>query len=818
MAKVAKEQGIRHFSLAFITATTAKKPAWGGFQTYEVDGQEFDLKMRAQIKEIRALGGDVNVSFGGANGHELAEVITDRVLLKAAYRQVIDAYGLKRIDFDIEGAAVANKKLNEYRSGVLAELQSDLKKEGRPLEIWFTLPVLPTGLTPDGVYVVQSATYAGLALGGVNIMTMDYGEYAAPNPDGKMGDYAIQAATSLHGQLKNIYTGFADAKLWSRIGVTPMIGRNDVTTEVFDQQEAREVLAFAQQKGMGKLSFWSLNRDQQNPRGLIPGVETNSSSIVQTPFEFSHIFKVFTTQSSGTVTPPPVVTPSLTVASVSLLEGNSGTKNMDFKFQLSAPSSSEVRFTVDTVNGTATAGIDYQPLLSKVIIIAPGNIGATVSVVVIGDTLVEPNETLTLLVSAASGATLAPASALGTIENDDVSAPAPPASGGAPAKRIVSYFAEWAIYDRKYTVADLPVDKLTTINYAFAKITDAGEVGIFDSWAAVEKPFGTDKWDTPLRGNYHQLQLLKQSHPNLEILISVGGWTLSDKFSDVALTSQSRAKFAASAVDFCNKYGFDGVDLDWEYPVGGGLESNKYRPEDKHNYTLLVQEIRRQFNIADAADGDHRLITIAAPAGYDKMVNFEFATMSQSLDWMNLMTYDYHGTWENGTNHQAALFANPNDSSPLRDQYNISYTVDAYLRAGVPAEKLILGAPLYGRSWKGVGSSNNGLFQISTGAGAGTWENGVVDYADLLNKIKTQPTVYQLHWDESAKVPFVYAPTVEGGWFSTYESTQSLEKKIDYLMGKNLGGLMFWESSGDVRDANSPDSLTGTAARLLLGK
>ena len=95
-----------------------------------------------------------------------------------------------------------------------------------------------------------------------------------------------------------------------------------------------------------------------------------------------------------------MVTPSLTVASVSLLEGNSGTKNMDFKFQLSAPSSSEVRFTVDTVNGTATAGIDYQSLLSKVIIIAPGNIGATVSVVVIGDTLVEPNETLTLLVSA----------------------------------------------------------------------------------------------------------------------------------------------------------------------------------------------------------------------------------------------------------------------------------------------------------------------------------------------------------------------------------------------------------------------------------
>ncbi len=548
-----------------------------------------------------------------------------------------------------------------------------------------------------------------------------------------------------------------------------------------------------------------------NGKAIPPGFTFNGQSVGSTPTP---------TTPPTPATPQPTKTPSLSIANVSLIEGNSGTKNMDFKVQLSSPTTSDVQFTVNTVNGTAIGGVDFQPLVAQVVTIAAGKREATVSVPIIGDSLVESNETFSLLLSAATGVVLGNISPLGTIENDDVSPPEspPPGNNGTTGKRVVTYFTEWAVYDRKFTVADLPVDKLTTINYAFAKITEAGEVGIFDSWAAVEKPFGADKWDTPLKGNYHQLQLLKQSHPNLEILISVGGWTLSDRFSDVALTAQSRAKFAASAVDFCNKYGFDGVDLDWEYPVGGGLETNKYRPEDKHNYTLLVEEIRRQFNLADAVDGDHRLITIAAPAGFDKMVHFELATMSQSLDWMNLMTYDYHGSWENGTNHQAALFANPKDPSPLRDQYNISHTVDAYLGAGVPAEKLILGAPIYGRSWKGVPSVNNGLFQESAGAGKGTWEIGVVDYSDLLNKTKSQPDVYQLLWDEMAQVPYVYAPTVEGGWFSTFETTQSLEKKIDYLMGKEMGGIMFWESSGDVRDANSPDSLTGTAARLLLGK
>ncbi len=814
MVKVANEQGLRYFSLGFITATAANKPAWGGFTTYEVDGQAFDLKMRAQIGSIRALGGDVNVSFGGAANQEMAEVLSDKAALKAAYMQVINTYDLKRIDFDIEGGALANKTVIDRRSTVLAEIQADMLKAGKPLEVWLTLPVLPTGLTADGTYAVQSAFKAGVRLGGVNIMAMDYGDSAAPNPVGKMGDYAIQAANSLHGQLKQIYAGFSDAKIWSMVGITPMIGLNDLTTEVFDQQEAREVLAFAQQKGLGELSFWSLNRDLQNAKGVLTQVDNFSSSILQTPYEFSGIFKPFTTTGGGGTVG---TTPSLTVANLTVSEGNSGTVSLDFKVKLSAAAASTVSFTVNTQNGTATAGSDYQELVAKKVTIAAGQTEATVSVLVNGDTTVEGNETFTLALSAATGATIATANATGTISNDDTDPVTPPAGGGGTAaKRVVSYFAEWGIYDRNYTVADLPVDKLTTVNYAFAKITDTGEVGVFDSWAAVEKPFGPDAWDTPIRGNYGALKRLQDAHPNLEVLISIGGWTLSDKFSDVALTAASREKFAASCVSFCKKYGFDGVDLDWEYPVSGGLANNRYRPEDKQNYTLLVKEIRRQFDIQEVTDKRDWLITIAAPAGYDKYANFEMGELAKTLDWINIMSYDYHGAWENTTNALAPMAADPSRLGTIDAQYNVTYTVDMYLKDGIDPAKLILGAPTYARSWAGVGPANNGLYQAATGAGSGTWEKGVVDYADLLNKVKTQPDVYKLYFDEATQVPYVYAQTVEGGWFSTFENTRSLDKKIDLIFAKGLGGMMLWEADADLRDSNSVDSLTGHAAGRLL--
>ena len=165
--------------------------------------------------------------------------ITNVNALQAAYQSVIDAYGLTRIDFDIEGAAVADRASIDRRSEALAALQQNAAAAGKPLQVWFTLPVLPTGLTSDGLYVLQSALAHGVTITGVNVMAMDYGDSAAPSPGGRMGDYAIEAATSTFGQVKALYGGAkTDAQLWAMIGVTPMIGLNDVTTEVFDQAAA----------------------------------------------------------------------------------------------------------------------------------------------------------------------------------------------------------------------------------------------------------------------------------------------------------------------------------------------------------------------------------------------------------------------------------------------------------------------------------------------------------------------------------------------------------------------------------------------------
>ncbi len=235
-------------------------------------------------------------SFGGAAGQELAQVITSVPALTNAYQSVINAYQLTRIDFDIEGAAVADHASIDRRSQAIAALQANASAQGKTLQVTFTLPVLPSGLTADGLYVLQSALRYGVKITTVNVMTMDYGDNAAPNPSGQMGTYAIDAATSVYAQLKSLYgTSLSQAQLWAMIGVTPMIGLNDDTSEVFDQAAARQLLAFAQQKGLGEIAMWSLNRDQSAPGGgAVNSVADDYSSIVQQPYEFSEIFETFT--------------------------------------------------------------------------------------------------------------------------------------------------------------------------------------------------------------------------------------------------------------------------------------------------------------------------------------------------------------------------------------------------------------------------------------------------------------------------------------------------------------------------------------------
>ncbi len=364
----------------------------------------------------------------------------------------------------------------------------------------------------------------------------------------------------------------------------------------------------------------------------------------------------------------------------------------------------------------------------------------------------------------------------------------------AAEPKVVGYFVEWGVYDRQYYVKDVPADKLTHLNYAFAKIVD-GECAIFDSYAALEKP-ATNNPD--LKGNYKQLQELKKKCPHLKTLISVGGWTLSSPFSDVAASEKTRAKFCRSCVAFIQVHGFDGIDIDWEYPVAGGLESNKKRPEDKANFTLVLRDLREQLDKAGKQDEKSYLLTIAAPAGQTNIANIEADKIHPYLDWLNVMTYDFHGSWDPTTHFNAPLFAIKDDpaTDEMSRKLNVAAALQTYLDAGVPAAKLVMGIPFYGRGWAGVKNVDDGLFQAKTSIPKGTWEEGIFDYKDLKTKHRDN---FKRHWHAEAKVPWLYSKDRET--FISYDDPESIKHKAAFVREKKLGGMMCWELSADDPDA-----------------
>jgi len=377
---------------------------------------------------------------------------------------------------------------------------------------------------------------------------------------------------------------------------------------------------------------------------------------------------------------------------------------------------------------------------------------------------------------------------------------------GPTGKRIVAYYIEWGIYGRDYQPADMPLEKITHVNYAFANIGEDGRIALGDPYAAIEKLYPGDAWDQPYAGTYNQLNnVLRAEYPHIKTLISVGGWTWSGRFSDVALTDASRELFASSCVDFIRTYNFDGVDIDWEYPVCCGLGSNTYRPEDRENYTLLMGELREQLDAAGAEDGREYLLTIASAGGIDKLENYELAELAEHLDWVNTMSYDFMGAWDLSlTGHHSSLYANPDNPSPndnVRLYYNSAGSVQPWLDAGVPADKIVMGVPFYGRAWGGVNPTNNGLFQSGTMVPPGTWDDwssgatGINDYTEIAGFL--QAGTHVRLWDDAAKVPWLWSPTEHGGHFISYDDPESIQLKMDYINDLGLGGAMFWEVTAD---------------------
>ncbi|MFF3326152.1 cellulose binding domain-containing protein [Streptomyces sp. NPDC002889] len=278
MLDASAKTGVKEFNLAFITSGGSCAPLWGGVTALADD------KVAAQIGDLRAKGGDVRVSFGGAAGHELALNCSSARDLAKAYGKVIDTYKLTKVDFDIEGAALPDTAANSRRSQAIAQLQ----KEHPGLDVSFTLPVMPEGLTQPGVDLVADAKKNGVKIAAVNIMAMDYG----PAYSGDMGQYAIQAATATQAQIKGVL-GLSDADAWKTVAVTPMIGVNDVVTEIFKVEDATQLVEFAESKGIGWLSMWSSTRDKQCAGGEKPAADATCSSILQEPLAFTKAFAAF---------------------------------------------------------------------------------------------------------------------------------------------------------------------------------------------------------------------------------------------------------------------------------------------------------------------------------------------------------------------------------------------------------------------------------------------------------------------------------------------------------------------------------------------
>jgi len=355
-----------------------------------------------------------------------------------------------------------------------------------------------------------------------------------------------------------------------------------------------------------------------------------------------------------------------------------------------------------------------------------------------------------------------------TVTTSTIPIPAPTPTPVIKTTKMVGYYAAWAAYSG-YTPDKVDASKLTHINYAFANIGSDLKIAL-----------GYPDVDS---SNISKLNTLKQSNPNLKTLISVGGWDGSGKFSDVALTETSRTTFADSCVNFIVKYGFNGIDIDWEYPVSGGVSTNIKRPEDKQNFTLLLKKLREKLNARSLLDGKQYLLTIAGGDGSWYVNNTELDIIHQYLDYGNIMTYDIHGTWDVYTDFNAPLYNN-NDIS-AQDKWSVDSSVNAWLKAGFPVEKLVVGVPFYGYKYNSVKNANNGLYQTFSGGSSISYSNIAANYLNSAGYVR--------YFRQQSMVPWLF----NGSTFISYEDEQSIGYKAQYIKSKGFGGAAIWELSQD---------------------
>ena len=399
------------------------------------------------------------------------------------------------------------------------------------------------------------------------------------------------------------------------------------------------------------------------------------------------------------------------------------------------------------------------------------------------------------------------------------------APAAAAAAEIVGYYPGWKSATYPVNESNVDASRVSTLLYAFLDVCWNGRHGNPEpsaggmadckeaNGALVLRDAATDG------ANLRALAELKRKHPRFKVMVSVGGWNWSNQFSNVASDAGARANFIASSVALLRRFGIDGLDIDWEYPTGAGVPCTAGqvcdRPADKRNFITLARELRAAFDAAGKADRKHYLITIAA-GGTASYVNDSNAPgagstwlreLSASLDWINLMAYDYHMPWEPASGHHGALMGDPADPLTASGFYGAA-SVQRYLAAGVKADQLVLGVPFYGYGWKGcaAGAAGDGQYQPCGGAADGG-NDGSASYGfgHLLRQgLLKEPGMdgvyaggqgYTRFWNPAAKAPYLYNPATQV-WIS-YEDPASLREKAGYIQARHLRGAMFWELSAD---------------------
>ena len=397
----------------------------------------------------------------------------------------------------------------------------------------------------------------------------------------------------------------------------------------------------------------------------------------------------------------------------------------------------------------------------------------------------------------------------------------PAQNSGYNGEKLGAYFEEWSIYGANYNIANVQSSgaaaRLTDIYYAFADVTATPSPAcvIADAWADYQDPSlpptGGIPSPGPLYGNFEELLKLKQLNPQLKVLISLGGSSSANSaaFSTAASTPSGRQQLVSSCVNMfitgniapgISAAGlFDGIDLDWEFPAA----------QDTANYTALVAEFRSQLRTLGQSNGGvHYLLTAVGPAGSQNYTNQNLSALSQQIDYFNVEGYDYHGNWETTTNNAAPLLGATADPS-YSEHYWINATINAYLSAGVPANKMLLGVPFYGYGWTGVPSTNAGLYQPSTGLAPSPPGDSLATAGEATYLSLSALTGFTTFSQNATKAQWIYDAATETFW--TFDDPQELQIKMSYVQQVGLGGAFGWA----LKDDDTNATLVKTMSRVL---